>query len=79
MAVIVEWDSFLNFVSMEFCIKRNTHLLQTSKSMLNMQTKKVLYFAQIYSHLSYGIITWGNMINVGQKCKLEKLTEIAVN
>ena len=40
--------------------------------MLNMQTKKVLYFVQIYSHLSYGIITWGNMINVGQKCKLEK-------
>ena len=40
--------------------------------MLNIHTKKVLYFAQIYSHLSYGIITLGNMLNAGQKCKLEK-------
>ena len=37
------WQYHINQLLIK--LKRNTHLLQTSKSMLNMQTKKVLYFA----------------------------------
>ena len=64
------WQYHINQLLLK--IKKTTQLLRTSQNMLNLQTKRVLYFAQIYSHLSYGIITWGNMLNVGQKHKLEK-------
>ena len=64
------WQYHINQLLLK--IKRNTQLLRTSQNMLNLQTKRVLYFAQIYSHFSYGIITWGNMLNASQKRKLEK-------
>ena len=64
------WQYHVNQLLLK--LKGNTHLLLTSKNILNMHTKRVLYFAQIYSHLSYGIITWGNMLNAGQLHKLEK-------
>ena len=48
-------------------------MLRLGKKLLTTQAKEVLYFAQIYSHLSYGVITWGNMINQSQIKKLEIL------
>ena len=29
---------------------------------LNIHTKRIIYFAQIQSHLSYSLVVWGNMI-----------------
>ena len=34
---------------------------------------KVLYYAQIYSHLSYCIVLWGNMLSVELHQKLRAL------
>ena len=59
-------------------IKRNLTLLRIGNKYLNIQTKKVLYYAQIYSHLSYGIVLWGNMISNTQLMNLQKLQNKAV-
>ena len=56
-------------------IKQNLHMLREGKNFLNLHAKKILYYAQIYSHLSYGIITWGNMIDNMKLVKLNKLHE----
>ena len=59
----------------QLCLKiiRNTTLLRLSKNHLSTNTKKILYYAHIYSHLVYGIITWGNMIKKEHLNKLQKL------
>ena len=54
-------------------LKRNLNLLRVSKHTLNIHAKKCLYYAQIFSHLSYGLTVWGNMI---PNCSLTKLQKI---
>ena len=41
-------------------INRNYSLLCKNKNLLNVHGMKVLYYAQIYSHLSYCIVLWGS-------------------
>ena len=36
-------------------------LLSTNCNLLNMSCLRSIYFAHIYSHLTYGLITWGPM------------------
>ena len=38
----------------------------------------MLYYAQIYSHLSYGLILWGNMISNTQLNTMQKLQNQAI-
>ena len=40
---------------------------------------QLLYFAQIYSHLSYGISIWGNLLNQANLSKLQKLQNKCVS
>ena len=54
-------------------IKRNQHLLRLSQNILNIQTLKMLYYAQIFSHINYGIGIWGNHVNKQMLRKLQKL------
>ena len=42
-------------------LKRNSHLLYRSKNFLTPHAKKIIYYAQIYSHSMYGLSIWGNM------------------
>ena len=39
---------------------------------LTIHAKRVLFFAQIQSLLTYGIGAWGNMINTTQRTRLQK-------
>ena len=43
-------------------LKQNLHLLKISNKFLTKETKKLIYYVHIYSHLTYGILIWGNMI-----------------
>ena len=54
-------------------INQNYALLCKSKTFLNVHGMKVLYYAQIYSHLSYCIVLWGNMLSIELHQKLPAL------
>ena len=51
-------------------INRNYALLCRSKKFLYVHGMKVPNYAQIYSHLSYCIVLWGNMLSVELRRKL---------
>ena len=54
-------------------VKRNQNLLKLSKYFLNLHAKRLIYFAQIQSHLTYGLSIWGNMSSSTALYKLQKL------
>ena len=51
-------------------IRKNAHLLYRSKRYLSVHAKNILYYAQIYSHISYGISVWGPMTNTASLRKI---------
>ena len=67
----LNWQTHFDYMCLK--IIRNTQLLKVSKNHLNMDTKKLIYYAHIYSHLVYGCTTWGNMLKTCQLKKLQKL------
>ena len=54
-------------------ILRNYALLRRSKNLLNTQGMKMLYYAQIYSHLSYCVVLWGSMLSSTFRKNLQTL------
>ena len=54
-------------------LKRNLHLLSNHRNFLDSQTLKLIYLAQIQSHLNYGLILWGNMAN---SCSLNIIAKL---
>ena len=72
----LNWNEHLSKLKSK--IKKNLTILQISKKYLNCQTKKILYYAQIYSHLSYGLLLWGNMISNTQLNTMQKLQNKAI-
>ena len=67
----LNWNEHLSKLKMR--IKRNLNLLQTGTNLLDTNSKKILYYAQICSHLSYGLIIWGNMIS---RTKIESIQKL---
>ena len=57
-------------------LKRNSHLLYQSKNFLTPHAKKIIYYAQIYSHLMYGLSIWGNITT---RKNLKKLMYVQQN
>ena len=72
----LDWHVHLNNLLLK--IKRNINLLRLGKNLLNIATKKILYYAQIYSHLTYGLTVWGNMSYQQQRTKLQKTQDTCV-
>ena len=60
-------------------IQKNKNLLRKGKSILNSQSKKLIYYGHIHSHLSYGLVNWGSLLNSRNLKKLEKLQNQCVN
>ena len=65
------WQVHLDHLALKLI--RNTNLLRRGQNLLNMCTKKTIYYAHIYSHLVYGCTIWGNMLRRDQLDKLQKL------
>ena len=63
------WVAHLNKLNIK--IKRNIHLLQNNRNMLDCHTLKLIYLAQIKSHINYGLVLWGGMANAEQLNKIK--------
>ena len=44
-------------------LKQNTNLLKLGNKFLTKATKKQIYYAHLYSHIVYGLVIWGNMLD----------------
>ena len=53
-------------------------LLKRSKNFLTKSTLVPIYYGHIHSHLKYGILLWGSMLNRSQINQLQKLQDIAI-
>ena len=67
----LKWSTHTNTLILK--LQRNSQMLFRTKNILSTQAKKILYFAQIYSHLTYGMSVWGPMT---QKSVINKLRNI---
>ena len=73
----LSWNEHLKQLTIK--LKRNLGLLRNSKKFLPKHSLKMLYYAQIYIHLSYGISVWGSMITKEQLNKLSKIQRKAIS
>ena len=73
----LSWNEHLKQLMIK--LKRNLGFLKNSKNVLPKHGMKLLYYAQFYSHLSYGISIWGCMIKKEQLNKISNLQRKAVS
>ena len=59
-------------------IRSRVGLLKYSKNFLTVRAKRILYFTQIYSVLTYGIVVWGTMINQSKLNDLQRVQDNCV-
>ena len=53
------WSSHIAFLNQK--LLANKHILHIAKNILDYNCLRLIYYAHIYSHLSYGILAWGSM------------------
>ena len=63
------WNIHTNTLLMK--LKQNTNLLKIGNKFLNKASKKLVYYAHLNSHITYGILVWGNMIDKETKNKIQ--------
>ena len=73
----LNWNEHLKQLMIK--LKRNLGLLKNSKNFLPKHGMKLLYYAQFYSHFSYGISNWGCMIKKEQLNKIGNLQKKAIS
>ena len=63
LGVIVDnkltWSPHIAFLNQK--LLANKHLLRVARNLLDFNCLRSIYYAHIYSHLSYGILAWGSM------------------
>ena len=73
----LQWSMHTNTLLMK--LKQNINLLKIGNKFLNKASKKLVYYAHIYSHITYGILVWGNMIDISTNNKIQKCMDICFN
>ena len=53
------WSSHIAFINQK--LLANKHVLRIARNILDFNCLRSIYYAHIYSHLSYGILAWGSM------------------
>ncbi|KAJ8731244.1 hypothetical protein PYW07_004408 [Mythimna separata] len=66
----INWKAHINFVSNK--LASFAYALNDSKRSTDFKTAKTAYYAYAYSWLTYGIIVWGNCIEVEKLFILQK-------
>ena len=72
----LSWESHIRQLTIK--IKRNIILLRKSKNFLRKNAMLPIYYGHIHSHLKYGILLWGSMINQSQFARIQKMQDTAV-
>ena len=67
----LKWDIHVNKLANK--LKCGMGMLRHSKNLLSIKAKKLLYFGQIHSNLSYLICIWGTMLQNDLAHKLSKI------
>ena len=60
-------------------LKQNINLLKVGNKFLTKGSKKIYYYAHIYSHITYGLAIWGNMVEATTRNKIQKCMDICLN
>ena len=63
------WTSHVSRLILK--LNHNMNLLKTSKRFLSRHSLLSVYYAHIFSHISYGITLWGNMVPSSMLSKLQ--------
>ena len=74
---LLNWKTHVSNLIMK--IKQNTHLLKTGNKFLTKSSKKLVYYAHIYSHICYGLVIWGNMLDQTTMNKIQKCMDTCFN
>ena len=67
----LNWSTHLNKLYTK--LKRNKALLRLGRNYMNEQTRKLVYYAHVNSHIQYGLLLWGNNISKDQLNKLQQI------
>ena len=67
----LKWKNHVDIL--KTVISTKIGMLRRGKYLLTTHAGKILYYAQIHSHLQYGLINWGNMLSHQQLNQLQKL------
>ena len=65
----LEWTEHVKSILTK--MKRNYNLMRLGANLLSKHSLKIVYYAHVYSHLSYCISIWGSMTSVRQITKLK--------
>ena len=60
-------------------MQSNKQLLNISKNLMDLKTLIKIYYAHIHSHLNYGLIVWGSMLNKTSLNDLECLQKAYIH
>ena len=72
----LKWDMHVNKLANK--LKCGMGMLRHSKNLLLIKAKRLLYFGQIHSNLSYSICIWGSMLQTSLAQRLSKIQNNAV-
>jgi len=65
----LNWNSHVQHLSLK--LASGIYSLNMTRNMLSVNTKRLLYFSHVFSHLNYALSAWGPMISTSNMKKLQ--------